>query len=41
MENSRAAKFLFDRDAKENGILTSTNWCVSPLVQSGWKSPAV
>ena len=42
MENSRAIKFLLDRGARVNAVLTSTNYCVSPLVQGGgWKSLVV
>ena len=39
MENSRATKFLLDRGARFISILTSTNYCVSPLVQGGLEIP--
>ena len=39
MENSRATKFLLDRGARVVSILTSTNYCVSPLVQGGLEIP--
>ena len=41
MENSRATKFLLDRGAKVIATLTSTNYCVSPLVQGGLEIPCV
>ena len=39
MENSRAIKFLLDRGARVFATLTSTNYCVSPLVQVGLEIP--
>ena len=39
MENSRATKFPFDRGARIVSILTSTNYCVSPLGQGGLEIP--
>ena len=39
MENSRATKFLLDRGARVIATLTSTNYCVSPLVQGGLEIP--
>ena len=39
MENSRAIKFLLDRGARVFATLTSTNYCVSPLVQGGLEIP--
>ena len=39
MENSRATKFLLARGAKVIAVLTSTNYCVSPLVQGGLEIP--
>ena len=39
MENSRAAKFLLDTGARVIATLTSTNYCVSPLVQGGLEIP--
>ena len=32
MENSRVIKFPFESDARVFAILTSANYCVSPLV---------
>lgn len=34
MENSRVIKFPFESDARVFAILTSANYCVSPLVQA-------
>ena len=39
MENSWAIKFLLDRGARVFATLTSTNYCVSPLVQGGLEIP--
>ena len=39
MEISRATKFLLDRGASVFVKLTSTNYCVSPLVQGGLEIP--
>ena len=39
MENSRALKFLLDRRARVRAVLTSTNYCISPLVQGGLEIP--
>ena len=39
MENSGAAKFLLDRDARVIATLTSSNYCVSPLVHGGLEIP--
>ena len=39
MENSRATKYLLDRGARVVATLTSTNYCVSPLVQGGLEIP--
>ena len=39
MENSWATKFLFDRGARVIATLTSTNYCVLPLVQGGLEIP--
>ena len=39
MENSRVTKFLLDRGARVFAILTSTNYCVLPLVQGGLEIP--
>ena len=39
MENSRAIKFILDRGARVFATLTSTNYCVSPLVQDGLEIP--
>ena len=39
MENSRATKFHLNRGARVVSILTSTNYCVSPLVQGGLEIP--
>ena len=39
MENSLATKFLLDRGARAIETLTSTNYCVSPLVQGGLEIP--
>ena len=35
IENSRALRFLLDREARITAVLTSKNYCVSPLVQGG------
>ena len=40
MENSRATKFLLDRDARVVLILTSTIYCVSLLVQGELEIPS-
>ena len=39
MENSRVTKYILDRGAHEYAVLTSTNYCVSPLVQGGLEIP--
>ena len=39
MENSRATTFLLDRGARVIAVLTSTNYCVSPLAQGGLEIP--
>ena len=39
MEISRPTKFLLERGATEFVKLTSTNYCVSPLVQGGLEIP--
>ena len=39
MENSRVTKYILDRGAQVYAILTSTNYCVSPLVQGGLEIP--
>ena len=39
MKNSRATKFLLDRGAKVTARLSSSNYCVSPLVQGGLEIP--
>ena len=39
MENSRVTKYILDRGARVYAILTSTNYCVSPLVQGGLEIP--
>lgn len=41
MENSRATKYLLDRGARVVATLTSTNYCVSPLVQGGLEIPCL
>lgn len=38
-ENSRVTKFLFARGARVFTVLTSANYCVSPLVQGGLEIP--
>ena len=35
MENSRVTNYILDRGARVYAVLTSTNYCVSPLVQGG------
>ena len=35
MENSRGSKYLMDRGARFTVVLTSSQYCVSPLVQGG------
>lgn len=39
MENSRVMKFLLDHGAKVMASLSSSNYCVSPLVQGGLEIP--
>ena len=39
MENSMALKFLQDIEARVRVTLTSTSYCVSPLVQVGLEIP--
>ena len=39
MENSRVTKYILDRGAQVYAVLTSTNYCVSPLVQGGLEIP--
>lgn len=39
MENSRVTKYILDRGARVYAVLTSTNYCVSPLVQGGLEIP--
>ena len=39
MENSRVTKFLLDLEARVFAILTSPNYCISPLVQGGLEIP--
>ena len=39
MENSRVTKYILDRGAHVYAVLTSTNYCVSPLVQGGLEIP--
>ena len=39
MENSRVTKYIVDRGACAYAVLTSTNYCVSPLVQGGLEIP--
>ena len=39
MENSRVTKYILDRGARVYAIVTSTNYCVSPLVQGGLQIP--
>ena len=39
IENSRVTKFFLDRRARVYAILTSTNYCKSPLVQRGLEIP--
>ena len=39
MENSRVTKYILDRGPHEYAVLTSTNYCVSPLVQGGLEIP--
>ena len=41
MEISRPTKFLLDRAATMFVDLTSTNYCVSPLVQGGFEIPCI
>ena len=41
MEISRPTKFLLDRAATIFVELTSTNYCVSPLVQGGLEIPCI
>ena len=40
MENSPATKFFLDRSARVVSVLTSTNYCVSPLVKGGLEIPS-
>ena len=39
MENSRVTKYILNRGARVYAILTSTNYCVLPLVQGGLEIP--
>ena len=39
MENSRVTKYLVDRGARFTVVLTSSQYCVSPLVQGGLEIP--
>ena len=39
MENSRVTKYLMDRGARFTVVLTSLQYCASPLVQSGIEIP--
>ena len=39
MENSMALKFLQDIEARVGVTLTSTSYCISPLVQVGLEIP--
>ena len=39
MENSRDTKYILDRGARVYAVLTSTIYCVSPLVQGGLEIP--
>ena len=39
IDNSRVTKYILDRDARVYAVLTSTNYCVSPLVQGGLEIP--
>ena len=39
MENSRVTKYILDSTARVYAFLTSTNYCVSPLVQGGMEIP--
>ena len=39
MENSQVTKYILDRGAHVYAVLTSTNYCVSPLVQGGLEIP--
>ena len=39
MENSRVTKYLMDRGARFIVVLTSLQYCVSPLVQGGIEIP--
>ena len=39
MENSRVTKYILDRGARVSAVLTSTNYCLSPLVQGVLEIP--
>ena len=39
MENSRVTKYILDTGARVYAVLTSTNYCVLPLVQGGLEIP--
>ena len=39
IENSRVTKYILDRWVRVYAALTSTNYCVSPLVQGGLEIP--
>ena len=39
MENSRVTKYILDRGADVYAVLTSTNYCVLPLVQGRLEIP--